>query len=377
MKCEGINELLAAYLDGEVPPEERTQIEAHLHTCEKCQEEMRLLASTQEGLRQALDARVAGVESSPQVWGRVRQRIESKSPFWEKAKGLLTKPAWRAAIPIVTVLIVIGALWGSGVLPGFHSATTTIPTTTRSLPPRPVLHLDIIHNKTVYSIGEPIIFEISITNASPAAIVFGPDPPTTQIKLPGRQVGDVEIVATFAPGSGEVKLEPGEKVTYNVVWDQRDSQGQQVPPGPYFPNIEARDISIDGKAGGRIGGALGILIQPPLETGERILEVNQSRNVEGNIFTLERIELKSTEMDIYASVKPVDSSVTIYVVSAEAEYSIDGGPLNETGPSEILHNVLHIWKSLPPVPSDARELTFIITRFGKMEGPWEFKVPLQ
>jgi hypothetical protein len=377
MKCEDVNDLLAAYLDEEITPEERRQIEAHLETCEKCRDEMRLLASTQTGLRQAFDAMVARVEPSPQVWNRVRQRMESRNPLWEKAGAVLNKPLWRAAIPAVLVLIVIGALWGSGVIPGFQSGTTPIPATTPGLPPRPVLNLGIVSNKTVYSVGEPIIFEVSITNVSPAAIVFGPDPPTTQIKLPGRQARDVEIVATSAPGSGEVKLEPGEKVTYNVFWDQHDSQGQQVPPGPYFPNIEARDISIDGKAGPRIGGALGILIQPPLEPGERILEVNQSRNVEGNIFTLERIELKSTEMDIYASVKPVDSSVTIYVVSAEAEYCIDGGPLKEAGPSEILHNVLHIWKSLPPVPNNSRELTFIITRFGNMEGPWEFKVPLQ
>ena len=243
--------------------------------------------------------------------------------------------------------------------------------------PRPVLDMDAVPNKTVCSLGEPIIFEISITNVSSAAIVFGPDPPTTQIKLPGRPTEqDVEVVATFAPGSGEVRLEPGEKLTYSVVWDQTDSQGNQVPPRPYFPNIKIRDITIDGKAGTRIGTAFGILIQPPPEAGEKVVEVGQSRNVEGNIFTLERIELTPTETRFYASVKGADSSVTIYVVSAEAEYGIDGGPLKEAGSSEILHNVLHIW-NIDPVPSSARELTFTITSFGKLEGPWEFRIPLE
>lgn len=258
--------------------------------------------------------------------------------------------------------------------------STITQTAPKSPPPRPVLDLKIAPAKTVYSLEESIIFEISIINVSPDAMVFGPNPPTTLIKLPGGvsgQAGEPEIVATSAAGPGEVKLEPGEKVIYNVTWDQRDSQGRRVPPGPYFPNIEAMDISIDGKTGARIGGAFGILIQPPLEPGERVPEPNQSRSVKGNIFTLERIELKPTGMDIYTSVKPVDSSVTIYVVSAQAEYRIDGGPLKVTGPSEILHNTLHIWKALPPVSGDSRKLTFTITRFGNMEGPWEFKVPLR
>ncbi len=76
MKCENINELLAAYLDEEVTPEERRQIESHLSTCEKCPEDLRLLASTRESLRQALSTKAAVVEPSPQAWDRVRQRIE-------------------------------------------------------------------------------------------------------------------------------------------------------------------------------------------------------------------------------------------------------------------------------------------------------------
>jgi len=31
---------------------------------------------------------------------------------------------------------------------------------------------------------------------------------------------------------------------------------------------------------------------------------------------------------------------------------------------------------LDPVPSDARELTFTITKFGDWQGPWEFHIPL-
>lgn len=120
-------------------------------------------------------------------------------------------------------------------------------------------------------------------------MVLSPVPPMMEIKLP-RQQGDIGIVKTFAPGSGEVKLEPGGKVTYTLVWDQRDSRGQQVPPRYYTPNIEVRGIKINGEAGPRFGTALDVLIQPSPGPGEKVLEISQSQTVKGITFTLERIE---------------------------------------------------------------------------------------
>lgn len=127
MKCEGVNKLLSAYLDDEVNPEERKLIEDHLSKCEKCREELRLLTSTRETLRQALSAKAAIVEPPIQVWNGIRQRIESKSSFWERFSGIMSKRALRVALPVVLVLIVIGILWGTGVLPrliGFVPAST-------------------------------------------------------------------------------------------------------------------------------------------------------------------------------------------------------------------------------------------------------------
>ena len=118
MKCEDINELLSAYLDEEVTPEERTLIESHLRTCEKCREELRFLASTQEQLRQALKAKSAEVEPSMQAWERVKQRISSKNYFGEKLSVMMTRPVWRVVIPIVTMLIVLVTLWRTGIIPG-------------------------------------------------------------------------------------------------------------------------------------------------------------------------------------------------------------------------------------------------------------------
>jgi len=117
MKCEDIHKLLSAYLDDEVNPAERKLIEDHLLTCEKCREELRLIASTREELRQALSTKADGVEPSIQVWSSIRQRIESKNSFWEQFSGILKKPVWLTATSVILVLIVIGALWRTGILP--------------------------------------------------------------------------------------------------------------------------------------------------------------------------------------------------------------------------------------------------------------------
>lgn len=82
-------------------------------------------------------------------------------------------------------------------------------------------------------------------------------------------------------------------------------------------------------------------------------------------------------MKVYTSIKPAEPGVTIFVFNAEAEYHFDAGHLKEAGPSQIFEHVLHIWEELDPIPVDANELTFIITEFGDIKGPWEFKIPLE
>ena len=35
------------------------------------------------------------------------------------------------------------------------------------------------------------------------------------------------------------------------------------------------------------------------------------------------------------------------------------------------------WKHLDPVPKGTEEITFVITKLGDIEGPWEFKMLLK
>jgi hypothetical protein len=118
------------------------------------------------------------------------------------------------------------------------------------------------------------------------------------------------------------------------------------------------------------------------------LEVNQSVTAEGITVTLERIELNAVEVTVYIFTRPPGYTVpqagrleehSNFVRNSSAEYSVDGGitkqpvdigaQFNESGARLI-------W-NLDPIPVDARELTFTITKLGDWEGHWEFRVPLE
>jgi hypothetical protein len=240
------------------------------------------------------------------------------------------------------------------------------------------IKLTAVSNRKVYSLGAPVMLDVSIENLLATQIVLTLDPPV--IDLVSRESGQEEIVKTFDLGMGQTVLGPAGKVTYTLAWDQRDHEGKQVPPGYYFFYLQPKgDIRVNGDEDG-VSAAFGVLIRPLPESGERVLRPDQSLSAKGSTFTVERIELSSTGTKIYASLKPADPRIFVRLFEAEAEYSIDGGPLITADRSEILFHEFHLW-SLPPVPADAQELHFNILRYGervldKVEGPWEFTIPL-
>jgi hypothetical protein len=110
MDCKSISGLLAAYLDGEVTPEEREQIEAHLAACPQCREELEALATTRKGLRQVLKEAAAGVAPQAESWERIKQRagiknrVERPSPK-RRFPALVTVP-----LSIFLLVILVGGL---------------------------------------------------------------------------------------------------------------------------------------------------------------------------------------------------------------------------------------------------------------------------
>ncbi len=87
-------ERLAGYLDGELPPAERAEVEAHLATCEECASllaEMGAVDDVARGL--PLEVPSGYLEALP---GRVRARIERESP--PRARTVVARPRWRLPV---------------------------------------------------------------------------------------------------------------------------------------------------------------------------------------------------------------------------------------------------------------------------------------
>lgn len=78
VSCQGIVEVLGAYLDGELNAQDREIVEFHLRNCLSCSDEVRRLEKSDRALRSH------EVEAPPQ---RIWQRIEAQL----KSKGLLRR----------------------------------------------------------------------------------------------------------------------------------------------------------------------------------------------------------------------------------------------------------------------------------------------
>lgn len=76
MKCERIDSLLVAYLDGEVMPPEREEIEVHLAGCLACAEELEAMRMIRRQIGAALQAVAATAVPPSQAWPHLQQRLE-------------------------------------------------------------------------------------------------------------------------------------------------------------------------------------------------------------------------------------------------------------------------------------------------------------
>jgi hypothetical protein len=407
MNCKEICELLTAYLDGEVTPQERAYIEAHLPGCPQCRAELEALSATRDNLRGMLKSMAGEVSPPAQAWEKVRARLEKKGSWLDALHRLLTSKTWQVATvtAAVVVIAVVAAIWqfgGVGQAPPVPAPApapapapeptptpTPAPTPSPALPvpmpaPPPPFEVSVVPEEAHYLPGEPVAIELSISNVSSEVITMSPYPPEIQVTL-GLDYNNVLFSQTGGTQSLEIK--PDETVSVDFSWDQRDSAGEQVPPGWY--NIRSGEITVR-QGDSRITFTPGtrVLIQYPQGTMEKNLDMNQSQTVNEITVTLQRIELTSTGMAVYAfnappgynfpSGQPLPAPSMMF--HAEAKYSVDGGVSKLAGSSGIrpLENgMLHIWDNLDPIPVDAEELTFRITKLGDWEGPWEFKIPLE
>ena len=115
--------------------------------------------------------------------------------------------------------------------------------------------------------GEPLPMTLSITNTSDRQIerTYSGGQRYDFVVLDGtgtevwRWAHDMLFIAAI----GEVTFDPGEKMTYSVVWNQQTNSGEQVAPGSY--ELYAYDVGGGLPPGGQsgLGARLTFEILPP------------------------------------------------------------------------------------------------------------------
>ncbi|NIM04727.1 MAG: hypothetical protein GTO55_02205 [Armatimonadetes bacterium] len=100
MKCEDVRERLVDYLDGEISPEERAEIGAHVKACADCAKEAKELSCAEEALHT-----LKKVETAPDLIADLHRRLEGvRKPrlVWRWAGVSLAAATAAAAVLLWT-----------------------------------------------------------------------------------------------------------------------------------------------------------------------------------------------------------------------------------------------------------------------------------
>jgi len=257
-------------------------------------------------------------------------------------------------------------------------------------PPGPLFNVVTLPHEARYLPGEPVAVQLIFTNVttSPVTLEYLPQIHVT------KHLDTAPVLYSQVGAEQRVDTKPDEKIITDFIWDQKDTNGEQVPPGWYDITWKPSDAPrpIDGKIG--LGSSAMVLIQHPQGAMEKTIEVNESRTVNDITITLERIALTTKGMMIYVRgtlpyIPPPSKNSSMESI---AEYSVDGGeviPLHKNGSLYRENGSEFHWGGthpgmLDPVPSDAKELVFRIKNIFMthapddiVKGPFEFKIPLE
>lgn len=388
-------------------------------------EEVKVGAAIDDDYRTAIDfaqkmVRLRGVPSSSfkeQLKERLLLKLseqETKAPagakrgrFWGVLRRLVPRqPVWRAVTTtaLVIILATVGVFWYMG---GFTQAPAPapltpekcgIPTPTPVPAPPPPLEIEATPLSPVayapaFSPGKEVKILFVFKNVSSGPITVAPFPPRIEITRPKTD----EVVRSFPGGSEQLDISPVETEEYTLVWDQKDNNGRQVTPGWYYVNVKVSfsRATEPTRGTGSLATMTKLLIQLPQGAMEKFIRVGQSQTVSGLTITLERVELSAMGARFLAFTIPPGYSLPEqrpdlpsppppdWMVPVHAQYTVDGvtKDAGNAGVRFLANSVELAWGYhgawLDPVPSDAKELIFTITRFGDLEGPWQFFIPLE
>lgn len=327
---------------------------------------------------------------------------------------LTRQPVWQALSVFVIIVAVSAVLWGMGIFdqpgqeePGqeFASTTTapeavssppslTAPTAPKAgaLAPAPnadaasALLAEATTDKSVYQPGETVRVNVVLANNTGTPVTFEQFPPLLSL----IREDSAQAAQTFPAGADSRTLAPGDTASFGLVWDQKTASGSAAPTGGYY--VELEDIDSQGKT-------LRLVFTQPARfdilpavlqaagTALRTITVNQISTVADVTVNLERVVLFQVGFSVHAFISPppayiqgTDPPRPLGDYKAMAQYHIDLGWKADAGNSSVEYlttGARHTWFIPQPLPSDATEMLFVITRIGDTAGEWRFTIPLQ
>jgi len=320
-------------------------------------------------------------------------------------------------IVIMSVVVLVSAL---GCQQQVEPPSVPSPTPTPApapIPTKPKLDLKGIPQQAIYQIGEEIEIDCVFTNVYSEPLVvtaFYEDYNIKGLEIFSRQktykLGQFEVTRrSIDSDMYEVKVKPGEATTYRITWDQKDDNGEQVPPGWYsvYVGFQTQKATIPKVSRGS-GPISRILIAYPQGHMEKTIEVNQSVTVNGLplewqgqvisidvTMTLEGIELTPETVKFfllatsphYILTYPKDPVLKLpsrppWGNIIYGQYCVDSVTKNLGGafqsfPREGVRFGWGVHNKIDPIPSDANTLILTISTWGDWEGPWEFHISLE
>ncbi len=209
-----------------------------------------------EELRETLDfaKKVAGLRRDPspsyqarlradllqKLEDRARKAEEKKASFWG---GIWRQPVWQGVAAAVFVVIVLTVLWRAGVfapsITPTPTQTTIAPTVTTQPAQGLMLNFSVSTDKVVYQPGEDVEIIVTMKNNEPGQIMLEKLPPIISL----MSAETTKPVYTFTGGMDTRTLAPNQTISFTLVWNQEDFEGNPVT-GKYY--IELEDLVYQG-----------------------------------------------------------------------------------------------------------------------------------
>lgn len=280
---------------------------------------------------------------------------------------------------LIIILVLLLILISNIIFQNELNRTVFTSTSNRDLEKGPILdprllfpfELTIKPRHSSYLPGEVVEIELTLEHTGSKPINISPFPPEIKVKRPNPSFNQpFLVVRSFSPSSKKIKLDPGEKITYLLRWNQQDENGIQVSPGFYevgLYNFTVENPEFGISKMGYTSSSHEVFINFPHGAMNKTL--SQSQTSDGVNLTL-TLKLFSRGAQARALVQFSNYTLPFKGLPSpilnpprSALYSVDNGTQQVLDGSLVFREegIILSWNMIDPVPSDAKEITFVIT----------------